>query len=298
MLKHLFPVLLLVLTAPVLTVDINAYPEIIERNDNHKGEFQIYVSGMDEIIQMTLQSGEEIINVNFEQITITNCEILEFENECIKSLIGCKWSSGKCLSATECKELSQSTCEKTTDFLKDKCEWDSENNKCDSKTVEIKSCDGFTVESECTSSLFGCHWYNYECFSAIECEELSQIACEKSTNSLKDKCIWDSESSKCNTKTVEIKSCDGFIIESDCKSSLLGCQWSSGKCSSAIECTQLSSTTCEKSTNSLKDKCVWDSKNGKCNTKRVEIKSCDGFSFESDCLKHFYIVACNQWLFP
>ena len=160
---------------------------------------------------------------------------------------------------------------------------DSESSKCNTKTVEIKSCDGFTIESDCKSSLFGCQWSSGKCSSATECTQLSQIACEKSTNSLKDKCVWDSESSKCNTKTVEIKSCDGFSFESDCKSSLLGCQWSSGKCSSATECTQLSSITCEKSTNSLKDKCIWDSESSKCNTKTVEIKSCDGFSFESDC---------------
>ena len=292
MLKYLYPILLLALIAPVVTIDLSVYPEIIEGNENHKGEFQIYVSGMDEITQMTLQSGSEIIDVNFEKITISNCEILEFEKECIKSLIGCKWSSGKCSSATECNELSQSTCEKTKDVLKDKCEWDSKNNICFTKTIEIKSCGQITNESECTSSLFGCHWYNYECYSAYECEELSQTACEKSTNSLKDKCGWDSKSNKCITKKEEIKSCDGFSFESDCKSSLFGCQWSSGKCSSAIECTQLSSTTCEKSTNSLKDKCVWDSKSGKCNTKTVEIKSCDGFTIESDCKSSLF--GC-QW---
>ena len=294
MLKYLYPILLLALIAPVVTIDLSVYPEIIEGNENHKGEFQIYVSGMDEITQMTLQSGSEIIDVNFEKITISNCEILEFEKECIKSLIGCKWSSGKCSSATECNELSQSTCEKTKDVLKDKCEWDSKNNICFTKTIEIKSCGQITNESECTSSLFGCHWHNYECYSAYECEELSQTVCEKSTNSLKDKCEWDSKKGKCNTKikNSEIKSCDGFTIESDCKSSLFGCQWSSGKCSSATECTQLSSTTCEKSTNSLKDKCGWDSKNNKCIIKSVEIKSCDGFTIESDCKSSLF--GC-QW---
>ena len=166
MLKYLYPILLLALIAPVVTIDLSVYPEIIEGNENHKGEFQIYVSGMDEITQMTLQSGSEIIDVNFEKITISNCEILEFEKECIKSLIGCKWSSGKCSSATECNELSQSTCEKTKDVLKDKCEWDSKNNICFTKTIEIKSCGQITNESECTSSLFGCHWHNYECYSA------------------------------------------------------------------------------------------------------------------------------------
>ena len=114
MFKYLFPVLWPILYGPSLSIDLNAYPKLIERNYNYKGEFQVYVSGMDEIIQMTLQSGKEIINVNFEKITISNCEIFEFEIECIQSLIWCQWSFNKCSSAKECEQLSQSTCENTT----------------------------------------------------------------------------------------------------------------------------------------------------------------------------------------
>ena len=36
----------------------------------------------------------------------------------------------KCLSATECSQLSQNTCEKTTDALKERCEWNTTNNIC------------------------------------------------------------------------------------------------------------------------------------------------------------------------
>ncbi|MBP3801322.1 MAG: hypothetical protein J6I85_04715, partial [Clostridia bacterium] len=148
---------------------MNVYPKIIEANDNYKGEFQAYVSGMNDIIEMILQRGNEIIKVNFEKINISNCEIFEFEKECIESLIGCQWSSNKCSSISQCEQLSQSTCEKTTNILKDKCEWDSKNMKCKVKTAEIKSCDEFNTELECKSSLFGCQWSVNKCSSANEC---------------------------------------------------------------------------------------------------------------------------------
>ena len=106
MVKYLLPILLCILHEPILSIDLNIYPKIIERNDNNKGEFQAYVSGMDEIIQMTLKNGNEIININFEKIIISDCQIFEFEKECKQSLIGCQWSSNKCLSATECDQLS------------------------------------------------------------------------------------------------------------------------------------------------------------------------------------------------
>ena len=70
-----------------------------------------------------MQRGNEIINVNFEKITISNCQIFEFEKECLQSLIGCKWSSNKCSSANQCGQLAESTCEKSTGALKDICEW-------------------------------------------------------------------------------------------------------------------------------------------------------------------------------
>ena len=93
MVKYLLPILLCILHEPILSIDLNIYPKIIERNDNNKGEFQAYVSGMDEIIQMTLKNGNEIININFEKIIISDCQIFEFEKECKQSLIGCQWSS-------------------------------------------------------------------------------------------------------------------------------------------------------------------------------------------------------------
>ena len=223
---------------------------------------------------------------------IKSCDGFTIESDCKSSLLGCQWSSGKCSSATDCIQLSNITCEKSTNSLKDKCVYDSKNGKCNTKRVEIKSCDGFIIESDCKSSLFGCQWSSGKCSSATDCIQLSSITCEKSTNSLKDKCVYDSKNNKCNTKSVEIKSCDGFSIESDCKSSLFGCQWSSGKCSSTTECTQLSQIACENSTNSLKDKCIWDLKSNKCNIKTVEIKSCDGFSIESDCISSLF--GC-QW---
>ena len=40
------------------------------------------------------------------------------------------------------------------------------------------------------------------------------------------------------------------------------------KCSSEKECVQLSSTACEKSNNTLKDKCEWDSNNNVCKNKK------------------------------
>ena len=143
MLKYLLSIFLCLLQEPILSADFSVYPKNIERNSNNRGEFQVYVSGMDEITQMTLQSGNEIISVNFEKITISNCQIFEYEKECIESLIGCQWSDNKCLSATECSQLSQNTCEKTTDALKEKCEWDTTNNLCKVKISEIKSCDEF-----------------------------------------------------------------------------------------------------------------------------------------------------------
>ena len=96
MVKYLLPILLCILHEPILSIDLNIYPKIIERNDNNKGEFQAYVSGMDEIIQMTLKNGNEIININFEKIIISDCQIFEFEKECKQSLIGCQWSSNIC----------------------------------------------------------------------------------------------------------------------------------------------------------------------------------------------------------
>ena len=82
MLKYLYPILLLALIAPVVTIDLSVYPEIIEGNENHKGEFQIYVSGMDEITQMTLQSGSEIIDVKLKAEKIDNKTdiLVQFEN--------------------------------------------------------------------------------------------------------------------------------------------------------------------------------------------------------------------------
>ena len=45
--------------------------------------------------------------------------------------------------------ISSSIKNRVDDFnyaLKDKCEWDIKNNICIEKTVEIKSCDEFTLE--------------------------------------------------------------------------------------------------------------------------------------------------------
>jgi len=292
MLKYLLSIFLCLLQEPILSADFSVYPKNIERNSNNRGEFQVYVSGMDEITQMTLQSGNEIISVNFEKITISNCQIFEYEKECIESLIGCQWSDNKCLSATECSQLSQNTCEKTTNALKERCEWDTTNNICKVKSSEIKSCDEFTLESDCKSSLFGCQWSDNECSSATECLQLSQTTCEKTTNALKDKCEWDTTNNICKVKTSEIKSCDEFKLESDCKSSLYGCQWSDNKCSSATECAQLSQNTCEKTTNALKERCEWDTTNNICKVKSSEIKSCDEFTLESDCKSSLF--GC-QW---
>ena len=133
--KYLLFVLFLLLHSSILSINLNVYPKIIERNNKNKGEFQVYVSDMDEIVQMTLQNGNEIINVNYEKIIISNCEIFEYEKECKESLIGCQWISNKCSSANDCEQLSSTACDKTTDTLKDKCDWDTENNQCKIKVV-------------------------------------------------------------------------------------------------------------------------------------------------------------------
>ena len=305
MVKYLLPILLCILHEPILSIDLNIYPKIIERNDNNKGEFQAYVSGMDEIIQMTLKNGNEIININFEKIIISDCQIFEFEKECKQSLIGCQWSSNKCLSATECDQLSSTVCEISTNTLKDKCEWDSNNKKCQIKKVEIKFCNECTMESDCKSNLLGCQWSSNKCLSATECDQLSSTACEKSIDALQNKCEWDSSNKKCKVKTVETKYCEDFTIESDCKSSLFGCQWSSNKCLSAIECVQLSLTVCEKSINSLRDICVWDIGNNLCKNKKL----CEEFKNYTECLNNnlgcqwYYekcinYFSCNQFGFP
>ena len=294
MFKYLLNILFIILQEPILSIDLSVYPKTIKRNDNYKGEFQAYVSGMDEITQMTLQNGNENINVNFEKITISNCEVLEFEKECILSLIGCQWSSDKCLSAIQCDQLIQSTCEKSTDILKDKCEWDLKNKKCKIKTLEIKTCNEIIIESDCESSLFGCQWSINKCLSATQCDQLSLIACDKVNNTLKDKCEWDSKNNICKNKMVDvvINSCNEYTKESDCKSSLFACQWSDNKCLSAIQCEQLSQSICENTTYILKDKCEWDLKNKKCKTKTLEINSCDEFINETECKSS--LLGC-QW---
>ena len=153
MVKYLLPILLCILHEPILSIDLNIYPKIIERNDNNKGEFQAYVSGMDEIIQMTLKNGNEI-----KAVEINPCEEFTMESDCKSSLFGCQWSSNKCFSATECDQLSSIVCENSTNALKDKCEWDSNNKKCQIKKVEIKFCNECTMESDCKSNLLGCQW--------------------------------------------------------------------------------------------------------------------------------------------
>lgn len=274
MFKYTLLIFLFFLIEQILSTDLNVYPMDLHKNENNEGEFQVYVYDMDEIISMTLKNGVQSIDVNFEKIIISNCETFEFEKECTRSLIGCEWTNNNCSSAIQCDQLSSTVCERTTNSLKDICEWDKRNNKCKDKSLEIKSCNDISVESDCKTSLYGCQWSLNNCSSATQCGQLSQSSCDKVIDSLRDKCQWDSANKKC---IIKINSCTNITTESDCKESVFGCQWSSNKCISAKECKQLSQTICEKSIYSLRDLCIWD--NEKCKDKKL----CGDFKTLNDC---------------
>ena len=212
---------------------------------------------------------------------------MEFEKECIQNLIGCLWSSDKCLSATECAQLSSTVCEKSTNTLKDKCEWDTKSNKCNGKIV--KSCDEYTMESDCKSSSFGCQWSSNKCLSATECAQLSSSVCEKSTNSLRYLCEWDSKNNSCKKK----KLCEEFNDSTECNNSILGCQWYYEKCINYFSCNQLSFHLYDYTTGKYKDKCEW-AINGYnenyCISKRTSALNCNENVNELDCKRS--ILGC------
>ena len=257
MLKYLFFISFCILHELILSADLNVYPKIIERNDNHKGEFQAYVSGMDEIIQMTLQSGNDIINVNFEKIIFSNCEIFEFEKECIQSLLGCQWSSNKCSSATQCDQLSSTVCEKSSNTLKDKCEWDSSNKKCKNK----KLCMEFNDSTNCTNNDLGCQWYYEKCIDYFSCNQFGFPLCEDTRGKFKDKCEWyifSSERKSCISKPTSAQNCTENMNQLDCQRSFIGCRWTQNACIKAEHCNELTDyPACLNNNGALKDKCEW-----------------------------------------
>ena len=280
--KFLLFILLTVLHEPILSADVTVYPKIIENNTKNKGEFQLYVSGMNEISKMTLENGNEVINVNFDKITISNCGIFEFETECVRSLIGCQWSSDKCSPVTKCEQLTQYTCERVTSDLKNKCQWDSRNDICILKAIEIKSCAQITLQSDCTSSLFGCQWSANKCSSATQCAQLSPITCEKTINSLRDICILNKESNSCQNK----KLCNEFNNSTACLNNNLGCQWYYGKCIDYFSCNDFGFPSCINTPGKFKDKCEWytrDSSYRVCISQKTSALNCNENVNELDC---------------
>ena len=243
---------------PILSIDLNIYPKIIERNDDYKGEFQAYVSGMEETIQITLKNGNEIINLNFEKITISNCQILKFEKECIQSLIGCQWSLNKCSSTTQCEQLSSTSCENTTNVLKDKCERDNDNNSCKNK----KLCEEFSDSTECKNNGLGCQWNNEKCIDYFSCKQFDFSTCENTPGKFKDKCEWYKQLPNGYTYCVSKQTSALYSNENldalDCRRSLLGCKWNIGMSINAEKCDDfIYYSICLNNTGVLKDKCEW-----------------------------------------
>ena len=177
--------------------------------------------------------------------------------------------------------------------MKDKCEWDSKNNKCNTKikNSEIKSCDGFTIESDCKSSLFGCQWSSGKCSSAIECSQLSSTVCENTISSLRNICEWDKENNSCKNRTL----CEQFNDSTNCTNSDLGCQWYFEKCIDYFSCNQFGYPQCINTKGKFKDLCEWNTLYSKryCLLKRNSSLYCNENTNEEQCKRS--LLGCKWY---
>jgi hypothetical protein len=157
--------------------------------------------------------------------------------------------------------------------------------------VEIKSCDGFTIESDCKSSLFGCQWSSGKCSSAIDCSQLSSTVCENTISSLRNICEWDKENNSCKNRTL----CEQFNDSTNCTNSVLGCQWYFEKCIDYFSCNQFGYPQCINTKGKFKDLCEWNTLYSKryCLLKRNSSLYCNENTNEEQCKRS--LLGCKWY---